>query len=372
MRNIKKNTHLHQAAAALLLAALLLSACGEEAAPAPELQDPVKLEPDTAVVQYEDIFNLTPAEGCILPTSIPVAFPADGKIESVAVAPGQTVKKGDLLATMDMETVLEKMDALNLQLKEMVARDERNNSSLQMTAEIYRAELASLNAAGDSYAAAVKEVDLWEALMTIRHAEANQEVERQKLQSQIDELQATLDTCGELRAPADGVVTWMMEGSLQERWVEENNILLYISDSSNLYISTERVSASVLAHSDLIYAQIGGEDYELIPRESISQEDMEDTAAGVALTTKFDFKVQPDPEVLTQGGNALVICRWRYQPNVLCVPRGAIFRSAQEHYVYVIEDGVMIRTPVEIGDGTMLRTQILSGVEEGQVVYVAE
>ena len=364
--------HLRLPCVLLLVAALCCGCAAQETVTNPELLEPVMLEPESAVVGYEDMFNLTAVEGCILPTSVKVMAPMEGIIKDVVVSPGQTVKKGDLLVTLDMEAVLEQIEELNLQLEEAEAQAERTNSSLRMTAEICRAELASLNAAGDTHGAAVKEVDLWEALMELRHAEANQEATRQRTQQQIDELQELVDECGELFAPADGMVSWMLESMLQGQRVEKEEILLCISDMSNLYITTERISEAVFDESDRIYAQIAGEEYELIPLENSMEEDMADNEAGIPLVSKFEFKNQPDPEVLTQGGNALVVCRWSYLPNVLCVPRGAIFREAQENYVYVIENGVMVRTPVEIGAGTAIRTQILSGLEEGQVVYVAE
>lgn len=356
----------------LLLTAALLCGCATQEAADPQLLEAVVLEPETAVVSYEDMFNLTAVEGCILPASVPVAFPMDGIIAEVNVVPGQSVKKGDLLATMDMESTLERIEELGTQMEEEATKAERSISSLRMTAEIHRAELASLNAAGDSYAAAVKEVDLWEALMEVRHAEANQQAAHDRLQQQIEELQSLVEECGELRAPTDGVVSWLMDGILKDKYVVEDEILLCISDMSQLYVVADRVTESVLESSDRIYAKIGQEEYELIPRENSMEEDMTDTDNGIALTSKFDFKTQPDPGVLTQGGNGLVVCRWRYLPDALCVPRGAIFREAQENYVYVIEEGVMVRTPVEVGIGTALRTQILSGLEEGQVVYVAE
>ena len=371
MRKMKRKNHL-RGISILLLIAVLLCGCATQETVDPELLDPVLLEPETAVVGYEDMFNLTAVEGCILPVSVPVAFQMDGTIAEVNVAPGQPVKKGDLLATMDMESTLERIEELSIQMDEEEAKAERNISSLEMTAEIYRAELASLNAAGDSYAAAVKEVDLWEALMEVRHAEANQQAAHDRLQQQIEELQTLVEECGELRAPADGVVSWLMDGILKDKYVTQDEVLLCISDLSRLYVVADRVSDSVLEASDRIYAKIGQEEYELIPRENSMEEDMADSEDGIALKSKFDFKVQPDPEILNKGGNTLVVCRWRYLPNALCVPRGAIFREARENYVYVIEEGVMVRTPVEIGIGTELRTQILSGLEEGQVVYVAD
>lgn len=371
MKKMKRKNHLRYIGA-LLMVAVLLCGCATQETVDPELLDPVVLELETAVVGYEDLFNLTAAEGCILPVSVSVALPVDSTIAEVNVVPGQSVKKGDLLATMDMESVLERIEDLGIQMEEEENRAERNISSLQMTAEIYRAELASLNAAGDSHAAAVKEVDLWEALMAVRHAEANQQAAHDRLQQQIEELQTLVEECGELRAPVDGVVSWLMDGMLKNKFVAQDEVLLCISNLSELYVVTERVPDSVLESSDRIYAKIGQEEYELTPRENSMEEDMADTEDGIALTSKFDFKIQPSPEVLNQGGNTLVVCRWRYLPDALCVPRGAIFREARENFVYVIEEGVMVKTPVEIGIGTELRTQILSGLEEGQVVYVAE
>ena len=371
MKMMKRKNHL-RCVSVLLLVATLLCGCATQKLVDPDLMDPVILEPETAVVGYEDIFNLTVEAGCILPSSTKVAFPADGKIAEMNVVQGQQVKKGDLLVTMNMKSTLERIEELQAQMEEEKARAERSNSSLKLTAEIHRAEMNSLKAAGDTYAAAVKEVDLWEALMEVRHAEANQQAAQERLQMQIDELQTLVEECGQLHAPVDGVVSWMMNDTYRERQVYEDDVLLCISNVSELYVVTNRISDSVLSSCDRIYAKIGEEEYELIPRENSMEEDMADTEADIALTSKFDFKTQPDPEVLSQGGNTLVICRWRYLPEVLCVPRGAIFREAHEHYVYVIEEGVMVRTPVEIGIGTALRTQILSGLEEGQVVYVAE
>ena len=356
----------------LMTAAAVFSACGAEEQTAPDLLEPVKQEPDTAVVQYEDVFNLTAEEGCILPVSRRVAFLSDGVVESVEVEPGQTVKAGDLLARLDTEDVNTRLLSLNAQLEEAITVAARTNSSLQMAIEICREELNALNAAGDSYAAAVKEVDLWTASMELRHAKENQQVQQQKLQQQIDELQAWLVECSELRAPSGGIVSWMMEGSLKGRSVAEHEILLCIADPTSLYITTERISDSVIESSDRIYARIGDKQYELVPRKNSTEQDLADTFAQIPLTSKFDFAVQPEEDLLSQGGNALVLCRWRYRANVLCIPRGAIFRDGEGTYVYRVVDGVMTRTPVETGIGTTLRTEILSGLEEGDVVYVAE
>lgn len=373
MRTKQRKLHRYFAGAfALIAAASLLGGCAAEEAAAPELLEPVKLEPDTAVVRYEDIFNLNAAEGCILPTSVTVTFPADGQVETVEVQQGQTVKKGDVLVRMNMEAVEEELEKLTLQKEEAEAVAARTNSSLKMTAEIHRQLLSQLNAAGDTNAAAVKEVDLWEALMAVRHAEENQAAEQQKLQDRMDELQATLDQYSEICAPADGVIGWMLEGDLEDRWVEEEDVLLSICDMSTFYLSTERMSEYTLETADRIWAQIGDQEYDLIPRANVMSEDMADAAEGIALTSKFDFEKQPDGAQLSQEVNALVFCRWQYQQSVLCVPSGAIFRDGEGYYVYLIEDDVMVRTPVQIGERTVLRVQILSGVEEGDVVYVAD
>jgi HlyD family secretion protein len=54
--------------------------------------------------------------------------------------------------------------------------------------------------------------------------------------------------------------------------------------------------------------------------------------------------------------------------DVLRVPASAVFRSEEAWATFVVDDGAAVLTPVEIGETNGLQTQVVSGVEEGQMV----
>ena len=68
MKKMKRKNHLRYIGA-LLMVAVLLCGCATQETADPELLDPVVLEPETAVVGYEDLFNLTAAGYNLLPRS---------------------------------------------------------------------------------------------------------------------------------------------------------------------------------------------------------------------------------------------------------------------------------------------------------------
>jgi len=55
--------------------------------------------------------------------------------------------------------------------------------------------------------------------------------------------------------------------------------------------------------------------------------------------------------------------------DVITVPYYSVYREDGQTYVYVVSEGAKIKTYVEIGiEGTMY-TEIISGIEEGAVIY---
>ena len=97
-----------------LLSMLLLSACGSvtPADTPPELLEPVQAQPKTAVVRREDLLNATSTPGNIMLYSEPVIFTVDGTLAEMLVIPGQEVKAGDTLATLNSVSMQEQLEKL--------------------------------------------------------------------------------------------------------------------------------------------------------------------------------------------------------------------------------------------------------------------
>ena len=58
------------------------------------------------------------------------------------------------------------------------------------------------------------------------------------------------------------------------------------------------------------------------------------------------------------------------QPNVLSIPREALFTQGGQPYVYKVVDNDLMKTSVQIGTPTLTQVAILSGLKEGDRVAI--
>lgn len=100
----------------LLLAALLLGACGRATQAAQEPPTPTPLPPDPALerptytVEQGEISRVLELTGRVTPVDlVRLAFKREGRINTVAVQRGDTVKAGDVLAELQQEEALNEL-----------------------------------------------------------------------------------------------------------------------------------------------------------------------------------------------------------------------------------------------------------------------
>ena len=76
---------------------------------------------------------------------------------------------------------------------------------------------------------------------------------------------------------------------------------------------------------------------------------------------------------MAAGDYAAVCLVSKSVPDALLIPANALFRDSSGKYVYVYEaDGeTRVRRSVETGVTTDWQVQITDGLEEGEIVYVA-
>lgn len=354
----------------LLCLSLLLCACSQSAADVPELVEPVQMAMATVTVGYGDVFNLDYAAGSVLPYSEEILFPVDGALGSIEVVPGQMVKKGDVLARMDVETMQEQLTEMKEALETAQSIGEMDITRLTLAYQQCKVEQAQLEASPNatSYALELMEIDVWEAWQAVEHAEQTLELELRNQQNEVARLEEELEQYSEILAPFDGMVTWVEMAYKKGDQLAEETPILALSDVNDLYIATTRVSDSFRDRCDRIYAQIGTEEYDLSMREVDQEEALRDVANHVYTTSKFDF-VDDVKLNLEERSSVLVYFRSNYRENVLCLPSEVVYKDSDGYYVYLMENDEKVRTAVEIGVKTDLRTEILSGLEEGDVVY---
>ena len=66
------------------------------------------------------------------------------------------------------------------------------------------------------------------------------------------------------------------------------------------------------------------------------------------------------------------LCYNNTEKDALVVPSNAVYRTKSDSYVYLMKGNAKKKVSVTVGTATDAYTQILTGVKEGDVVYVQD
>lgn len=354
----------------VLVLSLLFTGCSEPPSNKPVLMESSKGEMITVTAQYQDVYDLEYVVGCVLPQSEKILLPASVKLVSIEALPGQKVKKGDVLAQFNADELQKQLDSLQAEFARMQAAAENEMNQLELSYQQVKAQQAQLESSGaPEYILELSDIDAWEAWMRIEHTEQIQEVEQRRIKNEIAKLEVKLAESSQIVAPCDGIVTWLSPQAVCGMELLKGTEFMTISDPNKLCVVTERQSDEYRQLCDRIYAVIGNNEYDLTMRERSKDEDMLMKEKGYRFTSTFDFSGDA-PESSDAVSNAMVLFVKKYRENVLSVPSETVQEHAGSYYVYTVENGALIQTDVQVGAITALRTEILSGLEEGDVVYV--
>ena len=119
--------------------------------------------------------------------------------------------------------------------------------------------------------------------------------------------------------------------------------------------------AGMVSEADEVYATVAGKRVEVAPRPY--------GEAYMARPGMSAFDVTDGGDVPVESGMVAVlfVISDRVE-DALIVPSSAVHYD-YSYYVYTIVDGVQVRQSVQIGVGNDAEVQILSGLQEGDVVY---
>ncbi len=386
----------------LLLLAFFLAGCA--ASPilpsAPELIDPAQVQPKTAVVTRDTLTDVTTLAGNIAMEVQGVSFLTDGTVEAVKVIPGQAVSQGDILAVLDTEALQQQLEALTRQQAETAYSNALTNQNLQIDADICKLQLedlisrqaAALQAKEEALAAmtasgteaelqALKaqiedlkarqalekqlcQLELADAELALKHAKQTQAHAAKQTSAAIALLESKLENTT-ITAPMDGIVTWISSA----KTVSSDKPYLYISDPTRRYIRTVEYNSLTLQAAESIYALVDDIRYDLTYRPLDLETEYYQTLNSIPLHSFFDFR---EDAAIPESANALVFCVHGFRENVLTVPTGALNRNENGYFVYRQTDGQREQIYIQTGLITPLQAEVISGLEEGDVVYAAD
>ena len=352
----------------LLSGMLVLSSCGllpeeETFRTAPVIKTYEKEEFETTYVVRGDMQLTNKITGNYLPMqSESLYFTVGGEFfDDIYVKVGDSVKKGDLLAQLDLSGAQEAIDECTPQIrqleKQIAALEE--NRALELDRQKILLGGSSEEALNDALAKTNAQFDaqkqpLEDALTVAR-------IRLSEAQAKLNERQ--------LRAGMDGMVTYVISYEEDERNTA-SNCVVKISDTSTSLFKAETKYWADLKPGDEYLISANKKEYEAVVVSEAElgleeTEKIEGEKAYVYLQLKepaFDLKVN------TMG--TFSVCR-DTRENVLMVPEHAVTSQKGNSIVYYQdESGLKAYKQVETGLVADGMVEIVSGVTEGEVIIL--
>ncbi len=352
----------------LILALVLLSGCAANTADnAPELIDPVGMEPDNAIASRGEIFNVITLEGLVLPVIHDLYFTTDGIIDEVLVTIGSTVKKGDVIARLDSKIYETSLAATeeNLEYNIKVWELTEKKASAQM--EIANIELAQLKADGaNETAIELKKIEIAELENKIDAEKALWELTRSDLERTIEQLKVRVAS-SVITAPCDGTIVYST--AIEGGYAMAASNLFRLAEDDNLYISTDYVSADQVEKALEIRGTVSGKEvtvvYEAMDRvEYLSRND-----SGKDMNSTF-IVTDCDDLDMHSGLSAVIFLVTERDNDALIIPACCVRSDSNGYFVYLVDStGNQIRRNIKRGIFNDAYVQVIDGLEEGDVVY---
>ncbi len=364
-------------------AALVLGGCGHggpDAEMPPQVRS-VTVNPlqqvQTVKIGLGDVKKREIYEGIISPYVEELCFPEDGIFLEYRVSLGDTVRRGDTLAVTDVSAYREQAENLQEQIDELTAKyiyeiATRDNSlkicELELEETYKLIELTEYMQ--DNYTQLcinagnlVSRMDRLE--LEKKHLTESYELELPYLQEQLLDCKEKLRS-NILKAPFDGTVTELRPAVSGER-VNDETPMAVLADTSRYLAVGDYVLRRDAEKAERVYVFINGEEYEAeyIPMD----QKVYSALIAKEMTPYSSYEIYP-AEPLEFGHMACIVIQQESRQQVLVAPGLAVQQEGARRYCY--RKGPQGREKVYLETGLYdgLSYEILSGLQEGDEVYI--
>ena len=352
----------------LVVVLVIMSGCSTTSTrEIPELIEPVGMEPDIAIAEYGEIFNVTSVEGIVLPFIHELCFEANGIVDEVYVTVGSEVKAGDIIARLDSDIYEQSLSAAvdNLDYSTEAWNLTKKKAELQI--EIAELELDDLiREGGTSSQIELKRIEIAELENKLAADKALWELTRSELEQSIEELKLQVE-CSILAAPCDGTI--VDSKAIEGTYAVADTELFRLAEDTNLHISTGYVTAEQIEDALEIYGTVAGKavSVEYVPMDRVEYISRNDSGKDMNSTFIVSDSGNADVE---SGMSAVIFLVTERENNALIVPSCAVRRDVNGYFVYIVDEtGTQIRRNIKRGINNDAYVQVVEGLEEGDVVY---
>jgi len=349
-----------------------------------------------AVVELGPFVRDIAGEGKVVAANSPTLYAANAGTVTLRVHAGDAVKKGQVLAELESLELNARLaqersnaDAMRAELMRAQVEARQQRAALQSAYEnagidmkTAQNDLARQTKAFEAGAAAGMQVDhardtLEKARVTLAHAEAGRGLKDDSLKFDVQAKQAALDRqllqvqdlqrqVAELaiRSPVDGQVGQLFVA--ERASVAKDAKLLSVIDLSALEVQMQVAESYARDLAIGMPGEIGGNGRSW--RGLVSSVSPEVVNNEVAARLRFDGQ---QPEQLRQNQRLSVRVLLDQRDKVLTLRRGSFADEGGGAFAYVVRDGMAEKTPVRLGQRSLDKIEVLSGLKPGDKVVIS-
>jgi membrane fusion protein, macrolide-specific efflux system len=338
----------------------------------------------TAAVTRGDIEQTVLATGILEPSKlINVGAQASGQVKKLYVELGDTVKAGDPIAEIDSRTQTNTVS--NAQASVANARAQRSAAAANLTeARLNFERQQRLYAEG-----AAAKADFESAQANLANARANLAATDAQIRQASLQLNTAETNLGytKIVAPMDGtIVAIVTEEGQTVNANQSAPTIVMLAQLDRMTVSAEISEADVekvTTGQTVYFTTLGNSDerhyatLRAIAPAPTSIETQGSSSASASSTSAVYynglFDVDNADGRLRTGMTAQVYIVQASAEDTLIVPASALERRGRNRIVKVVaNDGKVEERPVKVGISTSVEAQVLSGLEEGEKVVVAQ
>ena len=376
MREKKGRSLKYKVTAAILFLMLLLTVSCKGSTVSeviPDLVEPVGVSIDTAEVTRGEMANYVSYKGSVEAGVTKLYFEVDGTVEDILVYQGQYVEEGDVLVTLDHESIQKNMASLQENIDNITQNGAYEDRISDLNIQLLEIELEEIRerSGADSKEYQLKQLDIEEVKLNKKQQIEVRERELKALEEQLTELESRSEA-QVLKAPCAGNVYYEKDFTKGSYVKAFRTVMSLIDPEDKTFVVDELIDARIL-DSDTTYAWIGSQSWVMEYQPLSAEEKYEYYKMGSTAPYFFKFKEDAGTALPGSGSFGVLIGEIAHYDDVLTIPVNALFSESGQYYVYVIEsNGGRTRRDVTVGPSNNLRTIIKEGLEEGEIVYVAE
>lgn len=387
-----------------------------------ELLDPVGLTGSGEAAEYRNLYDAEVYSATVVPYVEEYGFEESVVLDHFLAFPGEAVGKGEVLAassTTDLdrqikeqqeriEEMAKEFAEYEAQVREDLAEPQEEVKRLKTIVENlekskpreYLEERPSQSVSGSdaedeegedadeedaaptepvlnpAYQDWQQEYDYWNgqyritghnvntALLQLEQRTALYELDYAYALQQLDFLQKRKNNVT-IHSNMAGYVVAITEYGYDDRIQGETSIVA-VGDPDRKELKCDYINRKTASEAQEIYAVIDGRRYEVtyVPMESDEYTRLTTQGEEVYST----LYLEGETEEVSIGGYAAVIVVKNRRENALSVPAEAVHKDDTGSYVYVVNGEESTYTPVRTGMSDGVYTEILSGLEQGDVV----